>query len=57
MYCLILITVTKNDLNRPPNLSQFKSKMVQSLKNKQSNHDKAITNLESERKLELNHFM
>ncbi len=56
MY-LFLYLVTKNDLNRPPNLSQFKSKIVQSLKNKQSNHDKAITNLEKERKLELDHFM
>lgn len=42
-------SVTKNDLNKPPNLSQFKNKMIQSLKSKEANRDKTIENLEKEK--------
>jgi len=38
--------VNKNDLNKPPNLSQFKNKMIQSLKDKEANRNKIIENLE-----------
>ena len=36
----------KNDLNKPPNLAQFKNKMIESLKNKQTQRDQTIENLE-----------
>ena len=42
-------SVTKNDLNKPPNLSQFKNRMIQSLKSKEANRDKTIENLEKEK--------
>ena len=34
--------VNKNDLNKPPNLSQFKNKMIQSLKNKETVREKIV---------------
>ena len=36
----------KNDLCKPPNLSHFKNKMIQSLKNKESGHEQTVENLE-----------
>lgn len=42
---------------RPPDLSKFKSKVLQSLKNKETERTQTIANLESERKLHLHHFL
>lgn len=45
MYEFIYI-VNKNDLCKPPNLSHFKNKMIESLKGKEANRDKTVENLE-----------
>jgi hypothetical protein len=49
--------VTKNDLNKPPNLAQFKSRMIQSLKSKQANRDETIGNLEREKVPDIQRLM
>lgn len=49
--------MTKNDLNKPPNLAAFKSRMIQSLKSKEANRDKTIENLEKEKIPDIGHLL
>jgi hypothetical protein len=41
--------VSKNDLCKPPNLTQFKNKMIESLKLKETKREKTVENLEREK--------
>lgn len=41
--------MSKNDLCKPPNLTQFKNKMIESLKLKETKREKTVENLEREK--------
>lgn len=54
---VLLITMLVDKSLKPPDLSKFKQKMIQSLKNKETERTNTINNLETERKLHLHHFL
>ena len=49
--------MNKNDLCKPPNLTQFKNKMIQSIKDKQTKRDHIVEHLERDKIPDISRLM